>query len=206
MISIDSDFSTFIDGGDDDTTADDITFAVAIRDAFHWDMLSASEMNDAADAGGAGRPTNYEHNYGALSDREKENVRKWFTDGTMARGVGTINLDHDGINGVKNLTADPPLFEGGEEGEATVTVKVSDATGRLIPPATGSRTLGQSFKVTAKRTPTGPIGSFVTPGVNDAPDTASGTTNVVTPSGSGNLVSSFPGTPRLVLRLGTTLG
>ena len=190
VISLDSDFSTFIDGGDD-TEEDDITFAVAIRDAFHWDMLSASEMNDAADAGGAGRPTNYEQNYGALSEREKQNVRKWFTDGTMARGVGTINLDHDGIDGAKDLTAETPLFEG-KEGEATVTVKVSDTTGRLIPPATGSRTIGQSFKVTAKRTPTGSITPFVVPAGGTDPGTASADTNVMKPSGSGNLVTFVP--------------
>ena len=45
----------------------------------------------------------------------------------------------------------------GEPGDAEVTVKVSDSTGRLIP---SMQTVGQSFTTTAVRAPTGGITPF----------------------------------------------
>ena len=49
----------------------------------------------------------------------------------------------------------------GEPGTTKITVKVSDDTGRLIPPGNGSDTAGQSFMVTASLTPTEDVSVFV---------------------------------------------
>ena len=128
--------------------------AATIAAAFHWDMLSGPEM--AAVARGASASGNYAHNFGALSHAQKVQVLAWFGDeNVLARGTGSITLDHDGINGV-DTDADPE----GKAGETTVVVKASDAQGRLIPPGNGSATVGQSFKVTASLTPTGDIADF----------------------------------------------
>ena len=184
-INTDTAFNTFIGGDTTDTEDDDISFEDAIRDAFHWDMLSAAQMNEVATAAGVGNPRAYEGNYGALTESERVNVNNWFGDlNILARGVGSIAITHDGIDGINTPTADPINREG-KAGEAYVRVKVSDSTGRLIPPANGGRTVGQSFKVTAKRLPTGNIGSFEDdeeiPGQSD-------TTLLDEPSGVANLV------------------
>ena len=157
-----------------------ITVAVAIADAFHWDMLSTSEMNEAAAAGGVGSPSAYEHNYGSFSDGQKYNLRSWFgEDNILAQGSTAndiITITHDGIDGTS---------PDGKAGEANIRVKVSDETGRLIPPGSGSRTVGQSFKVTAKLQPTGGIDSFL---AEDG--VAASTTSVVSvPRGVANEVT-----------------
>ena len=91
-----------------------------------------------------------------------------------ARTNDTITITHDGIDGTA---------PDGKAGEATIRVKVSDTTGRLIPPANGNRTVGQSFKVTAKREPTGTITAFLT----EAGE-ASAASTVATPRGVANSV------------------
>ena len=155
-----------------------ITVAMAIAAAFHWDMLSASEMNEAAKAAGVSSPSAYEKNYGGLSRGQKLKVHDWFgDDNILAMGSttnDTITITHDGIDGT---TPD------GKAGEATIRVKVSDTTGRLIPPANGNRTVGQSFKVTAKLEPTDDITSFV-----DDAGAASTTSVVDEPRGVANSV------------------
>ena len=129
--------------------------AETIAAAFHWDMLSGPEM--VAIARGAGASGNYAHNFGGLSHAQKIQVLAWFgAENVLARGTGSITLDHDGINGT-DTEADPE----GKAGSTTVVVKASDVQGRLIPPGDGSGTVGQSFTVNANLTATGDISEFV---------------------------------------------
>ena len=53
-----------------------ITVEDAIRDAFHWDMLSKDEMIEAADAANVSRPSAYGHNYGGLTEGQQTKVRR----------------------------------------------------------------------------------------------------------------------------------
>ena len=50
-----------VDGADARIDAQD-----AVRDGFHWDMLSGAEMVEAAKAGGSSSSSGYEKNYGCL--------------------------------------------------------------------------------------------------------------------------------------------
>ena len=87
--------------------------------------------------------------------RRRMNVISWFADGAagsiLTRGEGALNaernlvIDHRGIN-----DNDADGVTDGKVGSATITVKASDADGRLIPPPNGSGTVGRSFTVNAK--------------------------------------------------------
>ena len=147
-----SDLAVVPDGSDAGTDPD-LTAGDAVPIAFHWDMLSAEEMNVAATAAGESDAEDYEHNFGALTDDQKLDVVSWFgDDNILARGTGgDLTLTNDGITGADT---------DGEAGTATIAVKASDAEGRLIPPPDGSETVGQTFTVTASLTPTGDIADF----------------------------------------------
>ena len=114
----------------------------AVVAAFHWDMLSGAEMIVAANAAGEPNPSGYGTHFGGLSQAEKLEVFSWFAeDNILARGEGgNLIVDHDGIDGIDDDTSPE-----GKAGSATITVKVSDAEGRLIPPGNGSATVGQTF-------------------------------------------------------------
>ena len=151
---------------DDDSNADppvtageDLQTDIII--ALHWDMLSGSEMEKAAKAGGEGsRASNYKERWGALSAGERRNVEDWFSDDRkdgriLAMGIGPLVLSHLGIDNDETDTnnddaADFP--EDGIAGTATVYVKASDKDGRLVGISSGDGTVGQSFDVTANRT------------------------------------------------------
>ena len=144
-----------------------VSAQVAIVTAFHWDMLSGAEMAVAAEAAGESNPNAYQHNFGALSHAEKLEVISWFgADNILNRGEATsLQLENHGIDSDgTNNDLDGPLTPDGQPGMATITVKASDSTGRLIPPGDGSGTVGQSFDVTASLTGTGNIVAFATGG------------------------------------------
>ena len=147
-----SDLAVVPDGNDADTDPD-LTAGDAVPIAFHWDMLSADEMNLAATAADESDAGDYEHNFGALTDDQKLDVVSWFGgDNILAKGAGgDLTLTNNGITGAE--TDD-------KAGTATIIVKASDADGRLIPPPDGSETVGQTFTVTASLTPTGDIADF----------------------------------------------
>ena len=166
------------------TTGENALAAVTAEDAviaaFHWDMLSGDEMVVAATAAGENSPSGYEKRFAGLSHAQKLRVLAWFGDeNILSRGEGgDLILDHYGIDGV-----DEDGNPEGKAGSATITVKVSDDEGRLIPPGDGSKTVGQSFTVTANRTETGEIEALDTDDGTDgfdafsAPgDTANGLT------------------------------
>ena len=68
-----------------------------------------------------------------------------YTPPTCERGIpSTLTVTHGGVVGGVMLTND---FRDMRIGEAEVTVKVSDGYGRLIPPPSGSNTVGESFNV-----------------------------------------------------------
>ena len=154
------------------TPLPEITVQVAIRDAFHWNMLSGAEMVEAANAAGESSPGSYGRAYGDFtSDAFRRVINSWFGGGNiLARGSGTLTLTHRGIDGIDHATDDDDgtnsNFEG-KAGEATVRVKVSDFTGRLIPPGDGSRTIGQDFVVTAKLYRADPIPDLQMPDRSD---------------------------------------
>ena len=174
----------------DDTVTpnlDAVTTTNAITHAFHWDMLSGSEMVTAARAAGERNAAAYEKHFGALTHAQMVKVIGWFDDANiLARGESdgadalNLVLDHEGINGT-DTDADPE----GKVGSTTIIVKASDADGRLIPPPDGSGTRGQSFTVNAKLTNAPPIQDFGDSATDDITMTA----------GEGNLVTrvNFPG-------------
>ena len=133
-----------------------------IRRAFHWDMLTGEEMAIAAEAGdvASSQIKNYKEPFGKLSPTEQGQVAKFFASGILAMGVGPLTLKNDGIDKDIDTDANTPGVDNpgeGEPGDAEVTVKVSDSTGRLIP---SMQTVGQSFTTTAVRAPTGSITEF----------------------------------------------
>ena len=148
-----------------------LTGANAILQAFHWDMLSGRQMIVAAQSGGLSNPGNYAKSFADLTPGQRRNVETLYNAplNVLARGSGTLTLDNLGIdsdttnnNDLPGET-DPPTTDG-EAGTATIYVKVSDDTGRLIPPGNGSDTVGQTFSVTASLTPTGDVFAFATGG------------------------------------------
>ena len=111
-----------------------------IQLAFHWDMLSGAEMGAAARAASE-PPSDYMTPFAGLSETERTEVATWFgVDDILAMGSGTLTLTNDGIDGTA---------PDGKIGSATITLKVSDVHGRLIPPGDGRNTIGQSFTVDA---------------------------------------------------------
>ena len=165
---------------------DEISARVAVLLAFHWDMLSQDEMYEAAEAAKERPTTPYGHNFGALGDDEKRDVEGWFgEDDILAMGIGPLlTLVNDGTDGPDNDTIDPD----DKAGTATITVKASDATGRLIPPANGSATVGKTFTVTASLSDAGTLTTSLF--ATDAG--AAGTSTLVAPTDSGNQVAFVP--------------
>ena len=135
--------------------------------AFHWDMLSGAEMIAAATAGGLSSPSAYGARFADLTAARRANVETLYTTrGVLARGRGVLTLTNDGIDSLPaNDDLLNPATDDGQPGEATITVKASDFTGRLIPPGDGSGTVGQDFTVTASLTETGPIAAFTDPDI-----------------------------------------
>ena len=155
------DFATITGDADEvngDDAADIIRLQAMIIQAFHWDMLSGAEMVVAAQSGGLSSQSGYAKRFAGLSATQRSNVEGLYTAGVLARGGGNLTLTNNGIDSDR---ADE--LTDGEPGTAEITVKVSDATGRLIPPGDGSKTVGQSFDLTASRTPTGNLTPFGTP-------------------------------------------
>ena len=143
---------------DDDTTQNvdegDIAQLMVVQ-AFHWDMLSGAEMVAAATAGGLNNPNAYGKAFADLSAAQRANVETLYTTkGVLARGSGTLTLTNDGIDADDdNAQLPDTATPDGAPGKSTITVKVSDETGRLIPPGDGRNTVGQTFKTTATLTP-----------------------------------------------------
>ena len=115
-----------------------------VRDAFHWDMLSAAQMEASAAAGELPNPRTYGKTFGGLNDTQRTNVRALFARMIIARGIGPLILQNDGID------ADDP---NGEVGTTDITVNVSDGEGRLVDSSAG--VIGQTFEVASSRTPLG---------------------------------------------------
>ena len=69
-----------------------------VRDAFHWDMLSAAQMEASAAAGELPNPRTYGKTFGGLNGTQRTNVRALFTRMIIARGVGPLTLQNDGID------------------------------------------------------------------------------------------------------------
>ena len=154
---------SFVDIDDPDMTTGDVNEAqMLIRRAFHWDMLTGDEMAIAAEAAGiaSSQIKNYKEPFGKLSPTEQGQVARFFANGILAMGVGPLTLKNDGIDKDIDTDANTAGVDNpgeGEPGDAEVTVKVSDSTGRLIP---SMQTVGQSFTATAVRAPTGDITPF----------------------------------------------
>ena len=117
-----------------------------VRDAFHWDMLSAAQMEASAAAGELPNPRTYGKTFGGLNDTQRTNVRALFARMIIARGIGPLTLQNDGID----TNDDTP---NGEVGTTDITVNVSDGEGRLVDSSAG--VIGQTFEVASSRTPLG---------------------------------------------------
>ena len=156
----------------DTDVVETLSGAAAIEQAFHWDMLSGAEM--AAAAASAGFSGNYAKTFADLTPGQRVNVERLYQEfNVLARGAGILTLDNLGIDSDSTNddlpgVTDPPTTDG-EPGTTKITVKVSDDTGRLIPPGNGSDTVGQSFDITASLTPTDIIGPFETNAEQIAP-------------------------------------
>ena len=153
--------SETINGNTVTTTALDTAQREIVTQAFHWDMLSAAEMVVVAtaanlDDGNADNEADdysaFEARFGGLTDPQRTQVDTLYTDtpAYLQRGLPAV-LTVD-----ESATADPGDdendFKDGRIGEADITVKVSDSYGRLIPPASGSATVGESFTVDVQGT------------------------------------------------------
>ena len=161
--------------------------ADAILQAFHWDMLNAAEMAAAAKSGDLPNYSGYAKTFADLTPTQRVNVETLYNPlNVLARGSGDLTLDNLGIDSDTNNNDLPgdAIDPDGEPGTTKITVKVSDDTGRHIPPPNGSGTVGQSFEVTASLTPTGAIGQFAVPGTVTANANPS-TTYVTEIEGSG---------------------
>ena len=87
----------------------------------------------------------------------------FFTDGVLAMGSGELSFDNDGIDEDANLDDDgDPVTNPGEAkaGTATITVKASDVTGRLISPSKDETSDPRILTVEAVLAPTGDIEPF----------------------------------------------
>ena len=160
-----------------------ISIQDAVELAFHWDMLSGAEMVAAAKAAGESNTdaAAYKANFGGLTDEAQRKVARWFgADDILAMGTETLTLTNDGNDGDTADVIDPD----DKAGTATITVKASDATGRLIPPGDGSATVGQSFMVTASLSDAGDLPQFAS-----TADPADGDSTLAAPTDSGNAVT-----------------
>ena len=135
---------------------------VTVTQAFHWDMLSATEMLAVATAANLddGVATNDADDYSAfqgafmsLTVAQRTAVQTLYANNFLQRGSpSTLTATHSGTaaDAMGDLDDDGnPIADGIDDriGMAEVTVKVSDSYGRLIPPADGSDTVGDSFMV-----------------------------------------------------------
>ena len=164
--------------------------ANAIEQAFHWDMLSGAEMATAAVS--AKFSGNYAQTFAALTPAQRVNVETLYTTlNILARGSGNLTLDNLGIGDRDPATPD------GEAGETTIRVKVSDDSGRLIPPGDGANTVGQSFKVTAVLANAPPVPNLagLTTENTDGTDTDFSNNVFGPPEDSGNDVRYTPAAP-----------
>ena len=134
---------------------------VIVTQAFHWNMLSGAEMVAAAKAGDLSRYSSYGRLFSDLVVEEDDqdgdtteidqraDVQSLYTAQNLsgaqvlARGEGNTLTVTSG----DGADTDPPDLRADNVGEATITVKASDSTGRLIPPGDGSDTVGDSFDV-----------------------------------------------------------
>ena len=152
----DGDIFDYADAGVEVSTAaegfEDTNGQLLITQAFHWDMLSAAQMVAVATAAGIDDDeldTNendydvYKARFAGLDQIQRDAVEGLY--GTyLERGIpSTLTVTHGGVVGgdAENDFRDMRI------GEAEVTVKVSDGYGRLIPPPSGSNTVGESFNV-----------------------------------------------------------
>ena len=211
------DFSSFTaeevgDLNDDGTTdQDDVTAAqTMILQAFHWDMLSGAEMAAAATAAGESRPNDYKAPFGKLTPSLRADVASFFEDGVLAMGSGALTFTNDGIDEEADTGDDGPDNPGeAKPGTATITVKASDVTGRLISPSKDETSDPRILTVEAVLTPTGNIDPFPT---FDASTVvfADTDTRLTVPDGTGNKfvfvpAGTDPVTPqRLDIRVGPT--
>ena len=182
-----------------DPQLDALPAQTAIVAAFHWDMLTGDEMFEAAKAGGLADSDaeDYKSNFGGLTHAQKLTVVGWFgDDNILARIDGTVEvqgatsevvtLGHQGITTLDQVDD--------RTGNATVTVKVSDAVGRLIPAESGGRNqvvTGQTFVVTAVRSDAPDVPDFQSTDETDSTDL---TAIFGEPSGTGNKVEFVQGT------------
>ena len=132
-----------------------------VTQAFHWDMLDASEMKAVAKAAGYDDYNGYGKRFGNLGTEaidhdddttttdisERAAVQALYTNGFLHRGVPSA------MTVVANIVLDPGDadndFQDGRIGEGEITVKVSDSYGRLV---TSSNDIGESFTVDVQGT------------------------------------------------------
>ena len=130
-----------------------------VTQAFHWDMLSADQMLEVATAAelsdgienAADNYNAFKDRFGGLTNEQRDEVQTLYTTDEggpyLQRG---LPADLTVVANETAIPGDDPEdnnFKDGRIGEAEVTVKVSDSYGRLIPPASGSNTVGTSFTV-----------------------------------------------------------
>ena len=172
--------------------------------AFLWDMLDGNEMAEAAEAAGESQPNNYKAPFGRLSSSFQADVIDFFADGVIAGGIGNLTFVNDGIDDGND---DSNVPGEASPGEATVKVKASDPTARLISAGKDETSDARVFTVNAILTPTEDIDAFEFDGTTGF---MSGDSNLVEPVGSGNLfvfiaADTENDTPqRLEIRVGPT--
>ena len=114
------------------------------------EVATAANLDDGNDDNSADNYNAFKARFGGLTDDQRDEVQTlYIVEGGLylQRGVPSD------LTVVANTTAIPGddpednNFKDGRIGEAEVTVKVSDSYGRLIPPGSGSNTVGTSFTV-----------------------------------------------------------
>ena len=152
-----------VNGDGDTDDADGIAAQAMVLHAFHWDMLSGAEMAAAAEAAGESRPNDYKAPFGKLTPSLRADVASFFEDGVLAMGSGNLIFENDGIDDeVDTDDQEAGVDNPGEAkpGTATITVKASDVTGRLISPSKDETSDPRILTVEAVLTPTGDIEPF----------------------------------------------
>ena len=199
------------DGTVTDNGADGIAAQAMVLHAFHWDMLDAAEMAEAAEAAGESRPNDYKAPFGKLTPSLRADVASFFEDGVLAMGSGALSFVNDGIDEDEIDTGDDGPDNPGEAkpGTATITVKASDVTGRLISPSKDETSDPRILTVEAILLATGDIEPFAFTG---SPPTgfAEGDSSLGEPVGTGNKFvfvpaeTDPPAPQRLDIRVGPT--
>ena len=134
---------------------------IIVTQAFHWNMLSGAEMVAAARAGELPRASSYAKTFADLVVEEndddpdtteinqRDTVQSLY-DTTNPSGAQVLERGEGNtltVTSGDGADTDPTDLRADNVGEATITVKASDSTGRLIPPGDGSDTVGDSFDV-----------------------------------------------------------